>query len=101
MDPDMARFAQVLALLFMFGSGVTILGVAARYAILKTRPKSPEIAPRAPVMDDTRFARLEQAVDAIAIEVERIAEAQRFSAKLMSERLPERLAEHSTARSTD
>jgi len=32
-----------------------------------------------------RLERIEQAVEAIAIEVERIAEAQRFSAKLMSE----------------
>ena len=32
-----------------------------------------------------RLDRIEQAVEAVAIEVERIAEAQRFSAKLMSE----------------
>jgi len=32
-----------------------------------------------------RLERIEQAVEAVAIEVERIAEAQRFSAKLMSE----------------
>ena len=32
------------------------------------------------------FERLQQSIDAIAIEVERIAEAQRFSAKLLSER---------------
>ena len=35
------------------------------------------------------FRRLETAVDAIAVEVERISEAQRFSAALLSERLPE------------
>ena len=34
---------------------------------------------------DVRLARLEQAVDAIALEVERISEAQRFTAKLLSE----------------
>ena len=32
-----------------------------------------------------RLERIEQAVEAVAIEVERIAEAQRFSAKLMAE----------------
>ena len=36
------------------------------------------------------FRRLETAVDAIAVEVERISEAQRFSAALLSERLPAR-----------
>jgi hypothetical protein len=35
---------------------------------------------------DTRFDRLEQAVESIAIEVERISEGQRFTAKLLSER---------------
>jgi hypothetical protein len=45
-----------------------------------------------------RFDRLEQAVESIAIEVERISEAQRFAAKLLAERhepTPERLREPS------
>jgi hypothetical protein len=33
-----------------------------------------------------QLAQLQQSVDAIALEVERIAEAQRFSAKLLAER---------------
>jgi hypothetical protein len=36
--------------------------------------------------EDTRLERLEQSVDAIAIEVERVAEAQRFVSKLLAER---------------
>jgi hypothetical protein len=40
-------------------------------------PPSPEIT--------ARLERIEQAVDAVAIEVERIAEAQRFAVKLMAE----------------
>jgi hypothetical protein len=34
---------------------------------------------------DSRFERLEQAVDAIALEIERVGEAQRYQAKLLSE----------------
>lgn len=34
---------------------------------------------------DARLARLEQAVDAIALEVERISESQRFTAKLLAD----------------
>lgn len=34
---------------------------------------------------DARLSRLEQAVDAIALEVERISEGQRFTTKLLSE----------------
>jgi hypothetical protein len=36
---------------------------------------------------DARLVRLQQSVDAIAIEVERIGEAQRFASKLAGERL--------------
>lgn len=38
---------------------------------------------------DERLARLEQAVESVAIEVERIGESQRFTARLLSERQPE------------
>jgi hypothetical protein len=41
--------------------------------------------PLAPAVE-ARFERLGQAVDAIALDVERIAEAQRFTAKLLVER---------------
>jgi hypothetical protein len=35
---------------------------------------------------DQRIARIEQAVDSIAVEVERISEGQRFTTRLLSER---------------
>lgn len=37
---------------------------------------------------DERLYRIEQAVDAMALEIERMAESQRFTAKLLAERLP-------------
>ncbi len=37
---------------------------------------------------DLRLDRIEQAVDAIALEVERMSESQRFTARLLAERLP-------------
>ncbi|HEY5219923.1 MAG TPA: hypothetical protein VIJ16_08935 [Gemmatimonadaceae bacterium] len=37
---------------------------------------------------DDRIARIEQAVDAIAVEVERISEGQRFTTRLLAEREP-------------
>ncbi|HKN59093.1 MAG TPA: hypothetical protein VJV97_09585 [Gemmatimonadaceae bacterium] len=36
-------------------------------------------------LPDARLSRLEQAVDAIAVEVERISEGQRFTTKLLSD----------------
>ena len=38
-----------------------------------------------PGVTEARLARIEQAVDAIALEVERISEGQRFTTKLLSE----------------
>jgi hypothetical protein len=40
-----------------------------------------------PGMED-RLQRLEQAVDAVAIEVERMSESQRFTSRILAERLP-------------
>ena len=37
---------------------------------------------------DERLYRIEQAVDAMAVEIERMAESQRFTTKLLAERLP-------------
>jgi len=51
-------------------------------AYLARQPESPALGAYA----EERLARIEQAVDAIAIEVERISEGQRFTTKLLSER---------------
>ncbi len=45
--------------------------------------RAPSLAPAT----DERMARIEQAVDAIAIEIERISEGQRFTTKLLSDRV--------------
>jgi hypothetical protein len=39
--------------------------------------------------DSPRLQRMEQAIESIAVEVERIGEAQRFTAKVLAERQPE------------
>ena len=41
---------------------------------------------------DHRLERIEQAIDAMAVEVERVAESQRFMTKLLSDRANERVA---------
>jgi hypothetical protein len=45
-------------------------------------------APRFDPTDDARLEHLEQAVDAIAIEIERVSEGQRFVTKVLTERMP-------------
>lgn len=48
--------------------------------------------------DSPRLQRIEQAVEAIALEVERIGEAQRFTTKLLTERQPDVASRIPTAR---
>jgi hypothetical protein len=55
---------------------------------LEPRP----VPPRELTTINGRLERIEAAVDTIAIEVERISEAQRFAARLQSERQPPRLS---------
>jgi hypothetical protein len=50
-------------------------------------------APRVPSEVQARLERIEQAVDAIAVEVERMSEGQRFVTKLLAERGADRAAE--------
>lgn len=40
---------------------------------------------------EQRLGRIEQAVDAIAIEMERVSEGQRFTTKLLADRIPDRI----------
>jgi len=57
----------------------SIIGLIGRRLDAKARPAfNPET--------DQRLARIEQAVDAIAVEVERISEGQRFTTRLLSDR---------------
>lgn len=42
---------------------------------------------------DDRLTRMEQAIDAVAVEVERISEGQRFTTRLLSDRSAERSPE--------
>jgi hypothetical protein len=49
-----------------------------------------EAKPTASIPSDVarRLERMEQAIDSIAVEVERISEGQRFTTKLLAERVP-------------
>ncbi len=82
MDPDVGNFAVVAVIIVgMVGSLSGILVWMIRG--LKQKTPAREL-PNS--VYEQRFDQLQQSVDAIAVEVERIAEAQRFSAKLLAER---------------
>ena len=56
----------------------------------RPRPGAPPAAPApSSVEQDERLRRIEAVVETMAVEVERVSEAQRYSARLLTERLPE------------
>lgn len=87
MDPDVIKIAQLAVVAGSFIAAMVGLWGVVRIVRHLTRPKTTSLPGAA--IDETRFARLEAAIDTIAIEVERVAEAQRFSAKLLSDRANE------------
>ena len=52
---------------------------------IQTKVENESKRPQVPTEVISRLERIEQAVDAIAVEVERISEGQRFTTKLLSE----------------
>lgn len=90
MDGDVLMFAQVMTVIVASMAGFVAIGLGAR--ILWRWGSLTKPAEHAPPGDD-RMVRLETAVDAIAIEVERISEAQRFMVGLLSDPTTARRAE--------
>jgi hypothetical protein len=74
-------FAQVMAIVVSSVAAFVAIGVAARWVWKRTTRTLP-----APRVDNDRLQRIEEAVDTIALEIERMSEAQRFTAKLLLER---------------
>ena len=75
-------FAQVMAVVVSSVAAFVAIGVGARWVWRRTS----RIALPAPRVDNDRLQRIEEAVDTIAVEIERMSEAQRFTAKLLLER---------------
>jgi hypothetical protein len=82
-DPEVQNFAQVMAILVPSIVVLIASGVIGHRFVIRTERGA---APRPSKIDDERFTRLEQAVEAVAIEVERISEGQRFVTRVLAER---------------
>ena len=78
MDPGW--LAQVAVIVVVTAGSLATVAVLAFKAMVRTRRLPP------PALNDDRLEHLQQSVDAIAIEVERIAEGQRFTTRLLAER---------------
>jgi hypothetical protein len=90
MDGDVLAFAQVMTVIVLSVGSFVAIGLGARALWLRgSHPKPRAISSAV----EDRLERLEVAVDTIAVEVERISEAQRFAVTLLAERLPPRAGE--------
>jgi hypothetical protein len=81
--------AVMIAVAVMTAAAVTVTSIAkavVRYQENKLKYARESVSLAA----DARLERMEHAVDAIALEIERISEGQRFTTKLLAERTPSR-----------
>jgi hypothetical protein len=86
MDGNVLVFAQVMTIVLGSFAGVIGISLATRVLWRLGSRAGRRPVPASPSQDE--LERLQHAVDAIAIEVERISEAQRFTVTLLSNRLP-------------
>ncbi|HEV7993520.1 MAG TPA: hypothetical protein VGP25_16960 [Gemmatimonadaceae bacterium] len=87
MIPEVVVFSQVALITVGLVASLSAITVA---LVRGLQPKRTNQLASSSESQSTQLEQLQQSVDAIALEVERIAEAQRFSAKLLAERASER-----------
>jgi hypothetical protein len=84
MNPDVKMFGQIMMIIIMTLASLVALGLGARI-LWRWGSRIKPTNPPAYGANDDRLRHLETAVDSIAIEVERISEAQRFMVGLLGE----------------
>jgi len=90
MDPNIPEIVAEFAFVGVATlAALTAIGVGIHAYLRRMRRKDSHVY--VAHYDEDRLARIEQAVDAIAIEVERVAESQRFLTKLQTERADDRV----------
>lgn len=83
--------ALVAAIAIIAGTSATVSVVwLIGRTVLRLR-STPEIPDGSIARLEARLERMEQAIDAMAVEMERVSEGQRFTTKLLSDRAHDRL----------
>ena len=78
---------ELIPIVLFIMMGVTAIGWPIARAVARKMDRE-ALQPKMPPEIMGRLERMEQAIDSIAVEVERISEGQRFTTKLLSERQP-------------
>ena len=92
---------ELIPIVLFIMVGITIIGAPIARAIARRIEGGPRTNAGLPNDVGARLERMEQAIDAIAVEVERIAEGQRFTSKLLAGRADLPQPERSLARTRD
>ncbi len=90
MDEDIVAIIATFGTIIVLSFGIPLMRAWIRRLDSKPSPAQPEVV--------MRLDRIEHAIDAMAVEVERISEGQRFVTRLMAERGPEPVALPAAAR---
>ena len=87
---EIQAFIAVMTTIVLSIGGLSVIGIGVHSYLQRSKRKMIALGqgPAAIGANDDRLLRLEQAVDSIAVEVERISEGQRFLTKLQTERDP-------------
>jgi len=94
----MDRYTMVVAITGQLCGTILIISLITAWA---TRRRKPTMEPTEGLARlESRIADIQQSVDAVAIEVERISEGQRFATKLLAERAPSSVGEANGIRET-
>ena len=86
MDENIAR----IIIAGVIGATISISMVAMAIAKMVSSRRRKEVPESSVARLEARLERMEMAIDAMATEVERVAEGQRFTTKLLAERQVER-----------
>lgn len=86
MDEDIFIVGSFFLTVVILGLGIPLIR-----AYIRSMDRRSLLPPANPVADE-RLARIEQAIDAMSVEIERISEGQRFVTRVLSERPMERAA---------
>ena len=92
---------ELIPIVLFIVVGVTIIGAPIARAIARRIERSANDGAALPNDTAARLERMEQAIDAIAVEVERLAEGQRFTSKLLAGRADTAPPEKAVARTRD
>lgn len=89
LDMDIPPRVEKVSLAFFIMIAVIVVGRPFMSAIAKRIERSTPVAPAIPKEVRDQLQQISQSVDAIAIEVERISEGQRFTTKMLADKQPQ------------